>query len=94
MLRASRKVSGRVLSTITTKPSMPSERISHMKSKRLLAGRAEQVQHQVIIHRDAAKIHRDGRRLLDPLGFGRDLAFGRDHIDLADRADELRLARS
>ena len=38
MLRASRKVSGRVLSTMTTKPSMPSDRISHMKSKRFCPG--------------------------------------------------------
>ena len=31
-------LSGRVLSTITTNPSMPSERISHMKSKRFWPG--------------------------------------------------------
>src|SRR3989304_9832209 len=38
MLRASRKVSGRVLSTITMKPRLPSDRISHMKSKRFWPG--------------------------------------------------------
>src|SRR3990172_10888505 len=38
MLSASRKVSGRVLSTMTMKPSMPSERISHMKSNRFWPG--------------------------------------------------------
>src|SRR3972149_10636304 len=38
MPRASRNVSGRVLSTMPTKPSMPSERISHMKSKRFWPG--------------------------------------------------------
>src|SRR3990170_5789640 len=35
---ASRKVSGRELSTITMKPSIPSDRISHMKSKRFWPG--------------------------------------------------------
>src|SRR5690554_6351604 len=38
MVIASRKVSGRALSTITTKPSIPSARISHMKSKRRWPG--------------------------------------------------------
>src|SRR3990172_8179927 len=35
---ASRNVSGRELSTMTMKPSMPSERISHMKSNRFWPG--------------------------------------------------------
>src|SRR6476661_301152 len=38
MRSVSRKVSGRVLSTRITSPSIPSERISHMKSKRFCPG--------------------------------------------------------
>ena len=39
---------------------MPSPRISHMKSKRSWPGRAEQVEHQVAVDRDAPEVHRHG----------------------------------
>ena len=63
-----------------------------MKSKRSWPGRAEQVEHQVAVDRDAAEVHRDRGLGLARAGLVGDAALGREHGDLADRADERGLA--
>ena len=57
------------------------------------ARRAEEMQHQIIADRDAAKVHRNRRLLLDQLGVVGGATLGRDHLNLADRLDELGLTR-
>ena len=92
MLRASRKVSGPSAVDHHDKPQHPFGEDFPHEIKTLLAGRAEQIQHQIIIHRDAAKIHRHGGGFFDFFSLGGDFPFGRDHINFADRTDEFCLA--
>src|SRR5258706_3854720 len=61
--------------------------------KTLLAWRAEQIQHQVLVHSDTAKIHRYGSSLFNgAFMIGRDLPFSRDNINFADRTDQFSLS--
>ena len=62
-----------------------------MKSKRSWPGRTEQVEHQVAVDRDPAEVHRHRRLGLARRSVG-DALLGRQHGDLADRADQRRLA--
>src|SRR5574341_241547 len=52
----------------------------------LLPGCAKQIKYEIIIHGDAAKVHRDRCGVLDGALRGvRDLAFGGDNVNFADR---------
>ena len=73
---------------------MPSPSTSHMNSKRSWPGRAEQVEHQVGVDSDPPEVHRHRRLRLVRPRFARrgEVALGREHGDLADGADQGRLA--
>jgi len=62
-----------------------------MKSKRFWPGRAKQIEHQLIVDRDAAKIHRHGSLILMRSASDEIFPLGGNHINLANRADKLGL---
>ena len=58
----------------------------------VLSGRSEQVEHQVAVDADPTEVHRDRGFPLAGAGLVADAALGGQHGDLADRADQCRLA--
>ncbi len=61
------------------------------KIKTSLSRSAKQVKDQVVIYRDAAKIHGYGSLLLNPFRIAGDFSFSGDNVNLADAADKFSL---